>query len=198
MLSRKTSLIVFVLLIAAAITSVMIYRSQAEATRQEQAFVADKARFAKVEVEMAEAYAAIVTAVGKPDFKRTSNGCGRTDIKFDHGAIFCSTSYIFAYNEKDIESTYLRTKAMQSAIEENGSFKIYPTRTAENINRTNNSQQNLQLSLGNIQSLTCDLYLSFGKTFYLNQIENISSEYASEYMLRCTKGMQKEIYPLAE
>lgn len=198
MLSRKTSLIVFVLLIAAAITSVMIYRSQAEATRQEQAFVADKARFAKVEAEMAEAYAAIVTAVGKPDIAYSGTGCGRTNIKFAEGALFCSVTYTFAYGEVGAVSAQEHAQKVKSTFSQNSKFTMYKKSSAKSLDTETDVQQNVRLAHNYSNELSCTTNIDFMTKRDEGRLSQISKEYLSLYQFRCTGQPAKAIYPLAE
>jgi len=84
----------FVLIVVAVFIivgiAICLMRSAAQRDlRAEERFTADKARFAQVEADMNEAYAAIVAAVGPPVREESGKSCSRTSVKFEEGTLGC-------------------------------------------------------------------------------------------------------------
>ncbi len=190
--------IILIVVIATIGFALLGYRTQNEKRQAQETLDADKASFAKVEVEMARAYESMVAAAGKPDKAYNDTGCGRTNVKFAEGGLFCNITYTFAFSETSSESAYTHIRTIQNVLEKNRSFKVNTARDSESLDRTSNGAQSLDLGLGKLHELSCNLYWTFRKPENSEDFNSISSQYFSLYQFRCSQGVGLPVYPLAE
>jgi hypothetical protein len=186
---RKFFIILALVIIAIAGAAAFFYhRHQA----QEQAYQADKARFAKVETDMKTAYDAMVSAAGVPDVSSSSKNCGRPNLKYAEGHLSCDITYTFAYAENSLDTAYLHTKNAQDALVNTEKFKLVSTATAEDINSS--KKQALSIGFMNEQGITCNLEFNFNKPQFYEGYKDIKTIYFSLYQFRCIKDEDEALF----
>lgn len=106
-------MLVFVAVVLAVCGAAIVHHRQvAEQARKTAALNADKAAFARLEKDMQSAYDAIVAQVGEPASHNYDRGCGRPDLKYAEGQLFCNVDLNFGY-KKVIDSEKLNAKIVQ-------------------------------------------------------------------------------------
>ncbi len=196
---RKIGILIILLAVFATVTLVFLsYRAQAVNEREEQAYAADKARFAKVEAEMATAYEAIVAAVGTPDKVEEHKNCSRVAFKYNEGDLWCNNWYQITYGVTNIAHAYETTQLLQKAVTGAKIFSIaLGSQTAESIDRTSSRNQDIEIRLTESVGATCEVFFDF-KSSDANSKETAMTPFVAVYQFRCADGVSRAVYPLAE
>ncbi len=186
--SKRTLLIpIIITAIAVAGIGTYLYRQH----QSNKAYQADKAQFTQVEADMKATYQAMTTAAGKPDVSKYDKGCGRPNLKFKNGSLFCNVTYTFAYGENDLDGAYKHTKALQDSIVQNGHI-ITSQNTANDI--LDNQSQALRFTIESPIGMSCELIFSYDLSRDDAKSEAFTNRFTSNYQYRCTKGVKIAIY----
>ncbi len=188
---KKAVIIIILIVVLATIGFALLgYRTQNDKRQAQEAFAADKAAFAKVEVEMARAYEAMVAAAGKPDKVEQYKNCSRTASKFKEGQLGCGVSYEFQYRTESAGDAYERMKVIES-------YLINSTGISTKFDRTKNTEQIVSSSFDGVGESICDLYL---KSDVISESRSVVSEnnLRTKYSYTCGKDVASPIYPLAQ
>jgi hypothetical protein len=194
-LSRNTVLLILLaIVLGAAAFALTTHRTQQTRQRAEDAaFAADKARFAKVETEMAETYAAIVAAAGKPDVEKQTKNCSYIELKFEKGSLICGVTYGFTYGA-DVTKAAAIVRDVSSALGRSSTF----TQSADlsNTVREGDPEQMASTDLSGIEDVICKLSYELGITHDVDKNQIITPRSAF-FWLECSQKLNKPIYPLA-
>lgn len=194
---KKPPLILLALLVVVAViggvTAYANYRNDQQ--QEKQAFVADKARFAKVETDMAAAYVAMITAAGKPETETVIKTCSHIAAKFENGPLRCAVLYKFTLLYMDIGHVKDDLILRERSLMKTGKFvKTADSNNVDDIEETFSNKRALELSYLHNEHMGCKLTVS-PKDYNLlvsNKVINW------DYILSCRGGATAPVYPLAE
>lgn len=186
-------IILAVILAVLAFVALSYYQSQQTSRRQAEALAADKARFAKVEAEMAKAYERIVAAAGKPDKTETFKNCSRIAHKYDEGDLYCNLGYRFTYSSSDFNQIRMSAVKTDDVLREVGLVRQHNSPAVQDIEDIQDLQNFKVLYEKNHIFDECDIAVEFAKSA-MPQPEN----YVLTQQFRCSSKTGQPVYTLAE
>ena len=191
---KKLKIILGVLVVAiVAASALLIYHNHQNQEKRDQAYNADKAKFAQVETDMQKAYDAIIQATGKPDKEEHSKSCSRTSLKFKKGELWCGVYYKFSFVSSESNMTSDKTSVILGALKKSN-FGNNPQKIvgATQINGIDYFGVDL---IKNDFSL-CALKVEYGGSRLLQY--QSQEPYAANFNFECRKQVIKSVYSLEE
>jgi len=194
---KRTVLIILAVCFVTIVGSALFARHQASVTsraKQDQAYQADKARFAQVEADMQAAYDAMIAAAGIPAKTSQTKSCSHVSLKFEEGTLRCLIAYDFSYEIKDKPAAKKVTSTLLSALQK--TFTIEgASQTADEFTSTTGSQD-IITGLQDHRGMSCRIDTSFKapSSSLVNQAGVVSYDF---YCSAIPSG-NSLIYPLAQ
>jgi hypothetical protein len=194
--NKKLIILAFLLLVVLA-GAFAFFRIQQNKAEEDRAFEADKARFAKVEADMAVAYASIQDKIGVPTEQSVDKNCSHTALKYAEGDLWCSIVYGFGYGAAGVQDIQNKASAIRETLV---ASRFQPSETSsEGISEINRNafDQTVSYDLSNVDIESCKLGIRYGTNDELSRYR-ADGELAQYYEFRCEGRVKKAIYPLAE
>lgn len=198
--SHKKPLLILLTLLTVAIVvggvaAYINYRNDQK--QKEQAFAADKARFAKVEADMAEAYAAMIAAAGKPETESRNKGCSHVSLKFEQGQLGCWLSYDYTYVALDYNDAIKKLGLINNATLSTRTFTQDPLHRAQILENKDpfrpRERSYLELKLEYDQDITCENRMDISSATALPNNKHLTLKFS------CYGDVYSSpVYPLAE
>ena len=176
------------------------YHHHSQAAKQEQAYQADKATFAKVETDMKAAYDAIVAQVGKPDVAHTNvKSCGYTARKFEKGDLRCGDDYNLGYLSLSYPIAFDHLATMQGLILKGGSFSVASGSTdISKLDREDPRDPVVEVGLMGPEQTSCSISLRYLSAKSFPELYASKDGWIAAYDFSCTRDVGRPIYPLAQ
>jgi len=195
---RNALIIVGVLVVLVVVLAGFLWqRHRADAARQEQAFQADKAQFARLEAEMKSAYTAMLAVAGQPLKHGDDKSCTRATAQPHKGQLTCNVAYNFIYGVDDVNQAYDLSAKLSAAVTAGGFAVKSSSSTFASLDKTTSKTQTIRMPLNDPTKSTCEFALAFN-TSRLDLYKGIDKPFVADYFFTCNRSAAKPVYTLAK
>ncbi len=193
--SRKPLIAIVITLFILAGLGAYFYHDHQQ---KEQAYQADKDRFAQIETDMKTAYDAMVAAAGVPDVSKQTKTCSHVSLKFKQGRLNCGVSYEFGYPISSYSDAINLTSKLKTAVISTPTFSSKNS-VLENdrLDANNQTQSDVTIPFATKSRSSCDIYFSLINPGSDQFYDSINSAHVAKYIFGCSSDMDMPIYPLA-
>ncbi|MFA5004434.1 MAG: hypothetical protein WC498_04130 [Candidatus Saccharimonadales bacterium] len=197
--NNKKRVFLTILVVLVAFVGALSIRAYVHNVQTNKQFAADKIRFANTEKDMADAYNAIVKAVGQPYDANVTKICAYGALKYARGPLGCMITYGFAYSVNDRPASKVNGTVVNDVLAND--FGLGNGTISYGISEFDQQSGQYFEDFDNAHGLGCTLnhetytaneYNSYGKQS--SGLKSMATTSMSTFMFECEKNTPRAVY----